>query len=223
MPAQWRIEFWPKCQSHVFLSHCAEDRDGLIDPVCASLADRRIEPWMDRYDYPLARGGFDTLHEDLLKCRHIVYFITPAMLRQGRGWSAAERALSAAIQQHLCFGEEIAHIELPLLFIPPNDAIFNRSIWRSLVDKTIACIHHSSAIGLAAIFPSADSGERRWSDKHVEWASRTIEMFVRQEEDWAAELALRIGKDSALRKTFSHDQNLFERILAVSPPPLPYM
>src|SRR5690554_4175430 len=84
MPAQWRIEYWPKCIAEVFLSHCAEDRSGLVLPVYEELKRRGVIPWIDRHHYPASREAFEALREGLLKCRHVVYFITPAMLRQGR-------------------------------------------------------------------------------------------------------------------------------------------
>lgn len=91
MPAQWRIEHWPSCVAHTFLSHCAEDRDHLVVPVYEELLRRRIVPWIDRKHYPLGRDAMEALQDELLKCRHVIYFVTPAMLNQGRGWAGTER------------------------------------------------------------------------------------------------------------------------------------
>ena len=33
MPARWQISHWPKCEFHVFLSHCAEDREHFVIPL----------------------------------------------------------------------------------------------------------------------------------------------------------------------------------------------
>jgi hypothetical protein len=207
MPAEWRISYWPPCVAYVFLSHCAEDREMLVTPVYKELQSRGIAPWLDRYHYPMGRESIETLHEELLKARHVAYFITPAMLRQGRGWTSSERAFTATIQQQLRYGHEVAHVELPLLFVPTDDPIFQRSIWCSLREKGIACPH----------LPANDASP--WRQEHIEWTAATIEKFVRQEETWSLELAKRFNQDGRLSDHFS-DSNLRERLLAQSPPPL---
>lgn len=207
MPAEWRISYWPPCIAYVFLSHCAEDRDTLVKPVYQELRRRGIAPWLDHYHYPMGRESIETLHEELLKARHVAYFITPAILRQGRGWTSSERAFAATIQQQLRYRHEIAHVELPLLFVPTNDPIFQRSIWCSLREKGMACPH-----------PPANE-TLPWRQEHIEWAAATIERFVRQEETWSLELAKRFDQDGSLREHFS-DNNLRRRLLAQSPPPL---
>jgi hypothetical protein len=147
------------------------------------------------------------LQEELLRARHVAYFITPAMLRQGRGWASSERAFTATVQQQLQYGGEIAHVELPLLFVPTDDAIFQRSIWRSLRDKGKECPHT----------PAKDAP--LWRQEHIDWSAAMIEKFVRQEEKWSLDLANRFDDDSRLREHF-RDQNLRARLLAQSPPPL---
>ena len=207
MPAVWRIDYWPRCVAYVFLSHCAEDRETLVKPVYQELRSRGIAPWLDHYHYPMGRESIEALHEELLKARHVAYFITPAMLRQGRGWTSSERAFTATIQQQLRYDHEIAHIELPLLFIPTQDSIFQRSIWRALREK--------GTVGPHSLADEASP----WRREHIEWAAATIEKFVHQEEGWALELAKRFDQDRGLRVRFS-DSNLRDRLLAQSPPPL---
>jgi hypothetical protein len=216
MPAQWRIDYWPGCVAHAFLSHCAEDRDRLVQPVFEELLRRRIAPWMDRVHYPLGREVIEALQEELLRCRHVIYFVTPAMLCQGRGWPGAERALTATIQQHLRDGQEIAHVEMALLFVKTTDPAFQRSVWRSLVDKAESCPH-------PAMLPAAssDAGRRDWRENHVLWAAERVEQFVRQEEQWARELEVRFGEDPSLGRKYRHEPNLVRRLLAQDPPPLP--
>ncbi|HUG90408.1 MAG TPA: toll/interleukin-1 receptor domain-containing protein, partial [Planctomycetaceae bacterium] len=75
MPAGWSITQWPVCEYHVFLSHCAEDRKRLVLPVYRRLQQSGITPWIDQHDYPSGRDPFESLRENLLRCRHIVYFI----------------------------------------------------------------------------------------------------------------------------------------------------
>src|SRR5437870_11133699 len=112
MPAQWSITNWPECDSHVFLSHCAEDRDNLVVPVYEELIRRNWRPWLDTEHYPLARDPLQAHQEALLKSRHVVYFVTPSMLRQGRGWGCLERAFASLIQRQLSYGGDLAHVEL---------------------------------------------------------------------------------------------------------------
>ena len=193
MPSRWRIKFWPECDKHVFLSHCAEDRNELVSPVYDELGRRGIVPWFDRHHYPLGREAIEALQEELLKCRHVIYFITPAMLCQGRGWVSAERALTALIQHYLRRDTELAHVELPLLFVETSDIGFQRSLWRSLADKGKRC-------------PQAVSLGGGWDKQHVDWAADQVEKFVRQEEQWAIDLELRLAGDSKLRSGLERDR-----------------
>ena len=198
MPAEWDIRYWPQCLRHVFLSHCQEDRETLVRPVFEELGRRGFSPWIDEVHYPISRQGFETLREELLTCRHVVYFLTPAALRQGRGWMQAERAYADTIQSRLAYHGEMAHVELPLLFIARDDPVYQRSSWRALLDK-------------AQVYDQISAP--------VEWAATRIELFIRQEEDWARDLATRFAQDNRLSDHFSHDPNLRRRLLAESPPP----
>ncbi len=219
MPAQWEIKHWPECGKHAFLSHCAEDRDLLVQPVFEELSRRGIVPWIDCHHYPAGRDAIETLQEELLKCRHVVYFITPAMLCQGRGWTSAERTLTAAVQRYLYLphGLKAANLELPLVFVAATNAAFQRSLWRSLLDKAVRCPHPAarSAGGL-------DDGRRDWRDEHIVWAADEVEKFIRLEEKWAIELADVRGQDAKVLEEFEHEPNLMRRLLAQAPPTLPF-
>ncbi|MCE9604159.1 MAG: toll/interleukin-1 receptor domain-containing protein [Planctomycetia bacterium] len=211
MPARWQIDFWPECTKHAFLSHCAEDRANLVSPVFEELERRKIAGWFDRHHYPAGRDSFETLREELLGTRHVVYFITPAMLNQGRGWTQIERGYSATIQQLLRYEDiELAHVELPLLFADSTDDVFQRLVYRSLIDKSLRCN-----------IPILDAADGYWGRNHVEWAADAIESFVHQEEQWAINLAVRFAQDSHLQERFATDDNRRRRILAESPPPFP--
>jgi len=221
MPADWSISYWPVCATDAFLSHCAEDRETLIKPVYDELLRRKVIPWADWHNYPISRPALEVLREELLRCRHVVYFITPAALRQGRGWMAAERGYTENIQRQFTYGSsEIAHVELPLLFLPRNESLFQRSAWRALVDHAHECPTPARAAFPANWFKGLDHGERIWTDAHVQWAAGIIEKFVIQEETWARELGARMQQDSRLRGFVSREANMTTRVLAQSPEPL---
>ena len=81
----WEIQFFPLCTHHVFLSHCREDRQWLLHDVCEELQRREVIPWFDQHDYPYGRASFQALRDCVLKSRHVVFFVTDAMLSQARG------------------------------------------------------------------------------------------------------------------------------------------
>jgi hypothetical protein len=106
MPADWAISHWPSCQFHAFLSHCAEDREGLVIPVQQRLEARQVVTWLDQHHYPAGRDPFEILREEILRCRHVVFFVTESLLRQARGWSAVERSYAEVVQRALCHSIE---------------------------------------------------------------------------------------------------------------------
>lgn len=221
MPAEWRINFWPPCTHHVFLSHCQEDRDQLVVPVFEELERRGIIPWIDRHHYPLARDALQALREGLLACRHTAYFLTGAALSNGRGWMAVERSFADAIQRRMVYGDESAHFELPLLLVPQADPAFQRSIWRSLVDKSqsIHLPHAIPKVGkLAASRPIASDAAipSDWTGGHVQSCADAIEKFVIQEELWASAIGDRMKQDPGMQAYYA-DVNLKQRILGASP------
>src|SRR5579883_3038185 len=98
---RWQFSQFPELTHSVFLSHSAEDRTWLVQPVMAELKRRGIKAWFDQDDYPYAHDPFAALRESLLRCRAVVYFITDAALRNWRGWQSAERAYGAIISDQL--------------------------------------------------------------------------------------------------------------------------
>ncbi|MEX0867294.1 MAG: toll/interleukin-1 receptor domain-containing protein [Pirellulales bacterium] len=201
MPADWRIHHWPLCSHHVFLSHCAEDRNGLVVPVDQRVRDVGVLAWIDERNYPPGRDPFEILREELLSCRHVVYFVTPNLLRQGRGWTGIEKGYADLIQQRLLFGAiEVCHIELPLFFVPQDDPLLVRSAYAAIRHKGVYCP------------PDADA---------VDWASDQILQFVYQEQSWASALAINYEGDPVMRSYFDDDDHLARRIKGIDPLPIP--
>jgi hypothetical protein len=204
MPAEWDVRHWPRCDFHVFLSHCAEDREKLILPVRARIEAKHVVSWIDRHEYPPGRDPFEILREELLRCRHIVYFVTESMLRQARGWTAVERGYAELAQRVLSDGPlELCHVEIPLIFVARDHPTLMRSIWQPLLPK-------------AVFYP----GKPRSSRERIEWAAEVIAKFVRHEEQWGLDIGTRIEADSALANRFENDPNLFDRVVGASPPPI---
>jgi hypothetical protein len=204
MPADWGVSYWPRCDFYVFLSHCAEDRESLFIPVQQRMEALHVIAWLDKHDYPAGRDPFEILLEEVLRCRHVVFFVTAALLRQARGWSAIERSYSEVVQRVLSSGPlEVCHVELPLVFLPRDHPTLNRSIWAPLLSK-------------AVFYP----GKPRSKREHIEWAASTVSDFVRQEQAWGLDIGIRIQADHDLASQFGADDNLFDRVTGASPLPI---
>ena len=63
----WQITSYPRCEYHVFLSHCARDRSDLVHRVYDELMRRKIVPWLDRDDYYYGRDSRTALRDGLLR------------------------------------------------------------------------------------------------------------------------------------------------------------
>ena len=201
MPARWQISHWPKCEFHVFLSHCAEDREHFVIPLQKELERRQIASWLDRHHYPLGTASHEALREGLLKCRHIIYLITRETLKRARGWVSVEKTYGDMIQGRFRHEElELSHVELPLYFVRQDDAVLVRSIWQT--DRQKGKFYE---------------GNNVTTQKAISWAARQIEEFVRQEELRGEQIADLVKHDPMLRTKFSHEPNLLRRIAASDP------
>lgn len=203
MPARWQISHWPKCEFHVFLSHCAEDRERFVIPLQKELERRQITAWLDRHHYPLGTSPHEALREGLLKCRHIIYLITRETLKQARGWVAVEKTFGEMIQSRFRHEEiELSHVELPLYFVREDDKVLVRSIWQSACEK-------------GKFFDGTNVATR----KAIRWTATQIEAFVRQEELRGEQIAENLKHDPMLSARFSQEPNLLRRIAASDPNP----
>jgi TIR domain len=136
MIGDWRVRHLPRCTHHVFLSHCAEDRQRLVKPVCTALVNARYSPWLDQHHYPAGQGAFEALREGILKCRHVVYFVAAPFLSQGRGWNSVENAYANLLQENLHFSSlEVCHIQFPLFFVPNPHVVLQRSAWGPMLNR----------------------------------------------------------------------------------------
>jgi hypothetical protein len=194
----WRIQFFPRCTHHVLLSHCREDREGLVFPLDEGLRRQGIIPWLDRHDYPYGRTSFDALRDGVLRSRHVVFLITDAMLSQPRGWSVLELAWADLLQENLReAGGELQAVILPLFFLPPDDGRLLRSVWQPARDR--------------AAFHLPQDGDL------VMWASAQINRFLLRETQRGLDNGIWLQQDSRARARLGTLQGLVDRVTARYP------
>jgi len=204
MAAKWELSAWPGLAFHAFLSHCEEDRDSLVVPVKALLEDQRIMPWIDRDEYPLAQDPSRALRDQLVLCCHVVYFITPALLKQGRGWCAVERAYSELLPRHFEYPTgTLWSFELPLIFLPRADKSLKttaRSAWAPLLAR-------------ATWFD--DRLDKRLTRE--QWAVQQIPKLILQQNREIRRLSERLLQDFSPVDQFSPTPGLIDRVTSLLP------
>lgn len=204
MIGDWGIRHLPRCTHHVFLSHCAEDRDRLVQPLYSALENARYFPWFDKHHYPAGQGAFEALREGIIHCRHIVYLVTAPFLAQGRGWNSIENGYANLLQENLHFKSlELCHIQLPLFFLPQGHTVAQRSAWGPLLQR-------------GRRYPPG-----RVDSAAVTWVTQEIIAFIRQEERRGLSLAEQIANDPGFRPLLADEPNLLRRVMCADPPPIP--
>jgi hypothetical protein len=113
----WKVDSFPKCEYHVFLSHSREDQADLVRPVYDQLLNLQIVPWLDQEDYYYGRSSRAALRDGILNSRHVVFFVTDAMLASARGWCILELAYAELIDLTL---QEAGGQLLKVIPIPPK-------------------------------------------------------------------------------------------------------
>ncbi len=197
------IEWFPNCTHHVFLSHTGLDKADLILPVRDRLRASGVVPWIDQDDFKYGRDSFLALTEGILQCRHVVFFITPAMMANPKGWCPVELGYADIIERNLCEkATPLANIILPLIFLPNASEALPGTVWRTLWDK-------------AAVYPPDRSPDR------VGWAVGEIRRFLTGEQSRAEQFERRRLKDKAFNKLLNTKPGLQERVTTFEPQPLP--
>lgn len=204
MIGDWAICHLPRCTHHVFLSHCAEDRERLVVPVYNALENAKYFPWLDKHHYPAGQGAFEALREGILHCRHFVSFVTSRFLSQGRGWDSVENAYAKLLQDNLHFQSlELCHVHLPLLFLPPGHEILQRSAWGPFVHR-------------GRRYPAG-----RVDNTAAAWATQELIAFIQQEDRRGASLAEQIQNDPGFQPLLVAEPNMLQRIMCADPPRSP--
>ncbi len=138
-------------------------------PVYDELQRCGIIPWLDREDYYYGRDSRTALRDGLLRSRHIVFFVTLAMMDYRRGWCPMELAYADLLQTNLFYaGGTLLNLELPLFFLDRADPELPRTIWGALRDR--GHFHHPS------------------DGDPVAWAVNQIVAFLRREQKLVLDL-----------------------------------
>ena len=198
----WQIASYPRCERHVFLSHCAEDRSWLVHPISDELMRRQIIPWLDREDYYYGRGSRAALRDALLKSRHVVFFVTLGMLDYKRGWCPMELAYSDIIQTNLTQpGGLLLNFDLPLFFLDRGNPDLSRTAWDALRDR--------------GLFHDPSDGDE------VTWGADQIANFLHREQDLVLNIAPVVQPGLPVHNALIGRPGLVERVTRFDPSPIP--
>ena len=199
----WQLASFPKCEHHLFLSHCKEDRDELVWPVYDRLQAAGVRAWLDREDYQYGRDSRSALRDALGVSRHVAFFVTEHMLATARGWCVLELGYSEIIQANLAGpGGPLANVFLPLYLVPQSDERLPRSVWQAGRDR--------------GTFYDGPAGGPR-----VEWCVGQLLAFLRREQRLAARLANHVRQDPRLNSQLTAIPGLFDRVARFHPSRLP--
>ena len=199
----WKVSSFPKPEKHIFLSHSAEDRTGLVRPIYDALKERGVLPFIDVEDFYHGRETFDALRGAILRSRHAAFFITDAMLSNPRGWCAAELAYVELLDLNFfATGGKLLNESLPLFLVPQSDPRIERSIWQLVRNR--------------GRFHDAVS-------ERVAWCEREILQFLDRESKLAKGMATDCLSNDELSNRLKQTPGLFERVTKFQPrlPKLP--
>lgn len=199
----WQITAFPSCTHHVFLSHCAEDRDALVSPVFDRLQSSGVTPWLDREDYYYGRDSRSALRDGVLRSRHVVFFVTDAMLSTARGWCVFELAYAELLELNFQEkGGHLAHPMLPLFLVPQTDERLPRTVWQAVRDR--GRFHNPTT--------AAD---------RVEWCVGEIGSYLQREQQLSRDTATVARQDMPFAGRLKAVPGLFDRVTKFHPRRLP--
>lgn len=194
----WQLTGFPRCAHHIFLSHCAEDRDTIVSPVHQRLLVNGVLPWLDQEDYYYGRDSRTALRDGILASRHVVFFITDAVLSTARGWCVFELAFAELLELTLqVSGGKLANVILPLFLVPQSDERLPRSVWQAVRDRGR---FHQPADG-----------------DPVEWCHNEVRGFLLREQALSREVSQFARQDSKLADGLHRTPGLFDRVTRFHP------
>ncbi len=195
----WQPLSFPKCKHHVFLSHCQDDGDSLVRPVYESLSKNGIDSFIDVADFYYGRDSRSALKDAILDSRHVIFFITDAMLNYTRGWCVLELAYAELVDSNLHFrGGKAANAMLPLFLLPQADERLPRSVWQAVRDKG------------RFIRPEVDRDP-------IAWCSQQIQEFLGRELDLSKKWAKLARENRELSADLRGVSGRFDRVTKFQP------
>ncbi len=195
----WQIRTFPKCRHHVFLSHCKEDHDGLVRPVYDALAATKVVPWIDVEDYNYGRSSREALQDAVLASRHVVFFVTDAMLQSARGWCVLELAYAEILGMNLRGrGGSLAHAFLPLFLVDQGDERLPRTVWQAVRDN-------------GHFLPTGSLGQAQ------QWCVQAITKFLMGEQEMCRDLNKSCVLDADLKAELQRTPGLYDRVTKFEP------
>jgi hypothetical protein len=196
----FQVRSFPKCDYHLFLSHSREDHASLVRPVYDGLAKSHVVSFLDVEDYPAGRDSRTALKGELLLSRHVVFFITEAMLASSRGWCILELAYSEILQSMMHFpGGQFCHFVLPLFFVEQSNIQLPRSVWQLLRDRGVF-----TPSGLS----TADQSD---------WAVDQISRFLQKEQHYQNEMSLLAIEDAQWTRELRKTVGAYDRAVRFQP------
>ena len=200
----FQIARFPKCEHHLFLSHSREDSVSLVTPTRNALFQRGVLSWIDLHEYPYGRSPTSALRDSLFACRHIVFFITSAMLQSARGWCCVEYTLAKVFQDNFERNPTLSHFVLPLFFVERGDSRISRSVWNDLV-------------GMGKFIDNSSQQAH-----YVDWAEQAILDFLRQEQQYTARMNDTLNDLPELQRRMP-EFGLIERATRFDPSPIRFI
>jgi hypothetical protein len=195
----WQIRTFPKCRHHVFLSHCQEDHDGLVRPVYDALVAAKVVPWLDKEDYNYGRSSREALQGAVLASRHVIFFVTDAMLRSARGWCVLELAYAEILDANLQGrGGSLAHAFLPLFLTEQADERLPRTVWQAVRDR-------------GHFLPTTSTASTH------QWCVQEIKKFLLSEQQVCRDLNASCVQDAGLKAELQRTPGLYDRVTKFEP------
>ena len=199
----WQVTSFPRCRYHAFLSHCAEDRDGLVRPVHDRLLVGGVVPYLDQEDYYYGRDSRSALRDGVLRSRHVVFFVTDAMLSTARGWCVFELAFAELVELNFVTpGGQLANLFLPLFLVPQGDGRLPRTVWQAVRDR-------------GRFHTPASDGDP------VAWCEREVRDFLAREQRLSQDMATLARRNPVFEALLQQTPGLFDRATKFQPGRLP--
>ena len=135
----------------------------------------------------------------MLSARHVVFFVTDAMLQSARGWCVLELAYAEILDANLQGrGGKLAHAFLPLFLVEQGDPRLPRTVWQAVRDRG-HFMPKDSTLSTAA------------------WCQREIRDFLRREQQKCNDVNDSCRMDGRLAGDIDQTPGLLVRVTRFQP------